>query len=182
MRGRRDAALIGLLLGCGLRRSEAVNLRFDQLQLRKGHWVIVDMVGKGGRLRTVPVPPWCKSLIDVWLRDSRVAEGKIFRRVSTNGARQDAGVTSDVAWYAVKRYAKRIGVDGFAPHDLRRTCARLCHGAGGELEQIQFLLRHASVQTTERYIGCRQNFREAVNDHFKSHSQTTRLRNSRAIA
>ena len=56
LRGKRDAALIGLLLGCGLRRSEAVNLRLDQLQLRESHWVIVDMVGKGGRLRTVPVP------------------------------------------------------------------------------------------------------------------------------
>jgi hypothetical protein len=120
LRGRRDAALIGLLLGCGLRRSEAVNLRFDQLQLRESHCVIVDMVGKGGRLRTVPVPPWCKGLIDVWLRDSRVTEGKVFRRVSKNGARQDGGVTSDVVWYAVKQYAKRIGVDRLAPHDLQR--------------------------------------------------------------
>jgi integrase len=48
LRDRRNAALIGLLIGCGLRRSEAVNLRFDQLQLRESHWVIVDMVGKGG--------------------------------------------------------------------------------------------------------------------------------------
>jgi site-specific recombinase XerD len=167
LRGRRDAALIGLLLGCGLRRSVAVNLRFDQLQLRESHWVIVDMVGKGGRLRTIPVPAWCKGLIDAWLRDSRVTEGKVFRRVSKKGAQQDAGVTSDVVWYAVKQYAKRIGIDRLAPHDLRRTCARLCHGAGGELEQIQFLLGHASVQTTERYIGCRQNFREAVNDRFQ---------------
>jgi hypothetical protein len=77
-------------------------------------------------------------------------------------------VTSDVVWYAVKQYAKRIGVNRLAPHDLRRTCARLCHGAGGELEQIQFLLDRASVQTTERYIGCRQNFREAVNDRFQN--------------
>ena len=95
LRGRRDAALIGLLLGCGLRRSEAVNLRFDQLQLRESHWGIVDMVGKGGRLRTVPVPHWCKGLIDVWLRDSRVTEGKVFRRVSKSGARQDAGVITE---------------------------------------------------------------------------------------
>jgi integrase len=167
LRGKRDAALIGLLLGCGLLRSEAVNLRFDQLQLREGHWVIVDMVGKGGRFRTVPVPLWCKGLIDVWLRDSRVTEGKVFRRVSKIGTRQDAGVSSDVVWRAVKQYAKRIGVHRLAPHDLRRTCARLCHGAGGELEQIQFLLGHASVQTTERYIGCRQNFKEAVNDRFQ---------------
>jgi site-specific recombinase XerD len=167
LRGRRDAAMIGLLLGCGLRRSETVNLRLDQLQTRQNHWVIVDMVGKGGRLRTVPVPVWCRYLIDVWLRNSRVTEGKVFRRVSKNGTRQDEGVKTDVVWYAVKRYAKRIGVDHLAPHDLRRTCARLCHEAGGELEQIQFLLGHASVQTTERYIGCRQNLKEAVNDRFE---------------
>jgi integrase len=167
LRGRRDAAVIGLLLGCGLRRSEAVNLRVDQLQLRENHWVIVDMVGKGGRLRTVPVPLWCKALIDVWLCDSGVPGGKVFRRVSKSGAWEDAGVTTDAVWCAVKRYSKRIGFDHLAPHDLRRTCARLCHSAGGELEQIQFLLGHASVQTTERYIGCRQNFREAVNDRFR---------------
>jgi len=52
-----------------------------------------------------------------------------------------------------------------APHDLRRTCARLCHQAGGELEQIQFRLGHVSIQTTERYRGCKQRFRNAVNDH-----------------
>jgi len=66
----------------------------------------------------------------------------------------------------VTRYAKQIGIEHLAPHDLRRTCARLCHGTGGELEQIQFLLGHASVQTTEQYIGCRQKLKEAVIDRF----------------
>jgi integrase len=47
---------------------------------------------------------------------------------------------------------------------LDRTCARLCHGSGGELEQIQFLLGHASVQTTQRYIGSKQKLHDAVND------------------
>jgi integrase len=182
LRGRRDAAVIGLLLGCGLRRSETVNLRLDQLQLRESHWVIVDMVGKAGRLRTVPVPEWCKGLIDVWIHDAGVTEGKVFRRVSKNGTRQDEAVTTDVVWYAVKRYAKRIGIAHLAPHDLRRTCARLCHDAGGELEQIQFLLGHASVQTTERYIGCRQNLREAVNDRFRISPQTMQLTKFRGAA
>src|ERR1700720_3536013 len=59
---------------------------------------------------------------------------------------------------------KRLGVSKRAPHDLRRSCARLCHESGGELEQIQFLLGHVSVQTTEKYLGCKQRFREAVND------------------
>jgi integrase len=166
LQGRRDGAMLGLLLGCGLRRSEVVALRLDQLQLRDSHWVIADLVGKGGRIRTVPVPNWCKRLVDVWLRDSGVNGGKVFRRVLKNGARQDAGVTANVVWYAVKRCAKRVGIGNLAPHDLRRSCARLCHGCGGELEQIQFLLGHASVQTTERYIGCKQNLREAVNDRF----------------
>jgi integrase len=155
LRGRRDAAMIGLLLGCGLRRSESVALRLDQIQLREGHWVVADLYGKGGRLRTVPIPGWSKALIDRWLRTSGVTEGLVFRRIWRNKTELSRGVAPDVVWTAVKRYAKRIGVDHLAPHDLRRTCARLCHDAGGELEQIQFLLGHASVQTTEGYIGCR---------------------------
>jgi integrase len=58
-----------------------------------------------------------------------------------------------------------MGVAKLAPHDLRRTCARLCRAAGGELEQIQFLLGHVSVQTTERYLGCTRRIAAAVNDH-----------------
>ncbi len=127
LRGRRDGAMLGLLLGCGLRRSEVVGLKLDQLQLREDHWVIVDLVGKGGRLRTVPMPTWCKGLVDVWLRHSGVSEGRMFRRVLKNGTRRDAGVTANVVWYAVKRCAKRAGIDHLAPHDLRRSCARLCH-------------------------------------------------------
>jgi integrase len=68
-------------------------------------------------------------------------------------------------WHIVKAAAKRAGIRDLAPHDLRRTCARLCHLAGGELEQIQFLLGHASVQTTERYLGCKQKLSQAVNDN-----------------
>jgi integrase len=57
-----------------------------------------------------------------------------------------------------------LGLHRLAPHDLRRSCARLCHNSGGELEQIQFLLGHVSVQTSERYIGCKQRLKIAVND------------------
>ena len=74
------------------------------------------------------------------------------------------GVTERVVWHVVKDYAKRLGLNQVAPHDLRRSCAKLCHAAGGELEQIQFLLGHVSVQTTERYLGCKQRISGAVND------------------
>jgi integrase len=140
------------------------------------------MVGKGGRLRTVPVPAWRKDLIDAWIHDTGVTAGKVFRGVTKDGTRQGEGVTTDVVCYAVKRYANRIGINHLAPHDLRCTCARLCHEAGGELEQIQLLLSHASVQTTERYIGCRQNLREAVNDRFRISPSNKLLKKSRVVA
>jgi len=73
-------------------------------------------------------------------------------------------MTEKAVWHIVKDSAKRIGLKKLAPHDLRRTCARLCHAAGGELEQIQFLLGHVSIQTTERYLGCKQRIRSPVND------------------
>lgn len=142
-------------------------LRLDQIQLREDHWVIAELNGKGGRLPTVPVPGWCKALIDRWLRASGVTEELVFRRVRRITTELSCGIAPDVVCKAVKRYAKRIGVDHLAPHDLRRTCARLCHGAGGELEQIQFLLGRASVQTTERNIGCRQRFKDALKDRFQ---------------
>ena len=75
------------------------------------------------------------------------------------------GITPKAIWHVVKAAAKRADIKNLAPHDLRRTCARLCHLAGGELEQIQFLLGHASVQTTERYLGCKQKLGHAVNDN-----------------
>src|ERR1700691_2674143 len=81
LRGWRDGAMLGLLLGCGLRRSEVVGLNLDQLQSREGRWGIVNLVGKGKRLRTVPVPSCSKELLDAWLRHSGVIEGKVFRRV-----------------------------------------------------------------------------------------------------
>jgi site-specific recombinase XerD len=77
-------------------------------------------------------------------------------------------VTANVVWCAVKRCAGQAGINNLAPHDLRRTYARLCHGCGGELEQIQFLVGHASVQTTERYIGSKQKLQDAGTSHCRS--------------
>ena len=73
-------------------------------------------------------------------------------------------MTPKVLWEVVKSAASSSGIEKLAPHDLRRTCARLCHLAGSELDQIQFLLGHVSIQTTERHLGCKQKLRIAVND------------------
>ncbi|MGO9261600.1 MAG: tyrosine-type recombinase/integrase [Bryobacteraceae bacterium] len=73
-------------------------------------------------------------------------------------------MTEKAVWHVVEEFAGKIGVTKLAPHDLRRSCARLCRAAGGELEQIQFLLGQVSIQTTERYLGCTQGIASAVND------------------
>src|SRR6266403_4500770 len=159
LKGKRDRALLALLLACGLRRHEAVGLRIDDLQQREEHWAIVDLVGKAGHVRTVPIPDWVKGQLDEWLRAAGIARGRIFRRVTRIGRTWGDCMTEKSIWHIVKDCGNRIGMPKLAPHDLRRTCARLCHASGGELEQIQFLLGHVSVQTTERYLGCKQRIR-----------------------
>lgn len=163
-RGKRDRAILALLIGCGLRRAELVGLRTGDFQVREEHCVIADLVGKGKHIRTVPVPLWAKRAVDEWTRAATIAGGMIFRRVSRLDKVWGDGITPKAVWHVVKAAAKRADIKNLSPRDLRRTCARLCHRAGGELEQIQFLLGHASVQTTERYLGCKQRLSQAVND------------------
>jgi site-specific recombinase XerD len=107
---------------------------------------------------------WAKRAVDQRTAAAGVSGGTIFRRVSRVGKIWGDGITPKAIWHVVKAAAKRADIKNLAPHDLRRTCARLCHLAGGELEQIQFLLGHASVQTTERYLGCKQKLSQAVTD------------------
>lgn len=163
--GCRDRAILALLIGCGLRRAELVSLDVGHIQLRDSRWVLPDLHGKGNRLRTVPVPAWVKAIVDHWLARGGITEGPVFPPLNKSGRVLDARISEDTVWTVVRAYGARIGKPGFAPHDLRRTCAKLCRISGGDLEQIQFLLGHASVQTTERYLGTRQNLAKAVNDN-----------------
>jgi site-specific recombinase XerD len=91
---------------------------------------------------------------------------EVFRVVSRHGTPWGNGISENVVWYVIRNCAQRLELDHLAPHDLRRTCSKLFHVNGGELEQIQFLLGHASVLTTEQYLGCKQNLEKPVNGHF----------------
>jgi site-specific recombinase XerD len=165
LRGKRDRAILALLIGCGLRRAELVALGLEDFQVREEHWVIADLIGKGKHIRTLPVPAWAKRVVDEWTDAASISTGALFRRVGRLGKIWSTGLTPKAIWHIVRGAAKRANIKNLAPHDLRRTCARLCHLAGGELEQIQFLLGRASVQTTEHYLGCKQKLRHAVNDN-----------------
>ena len=84
-KGKRDRALLAVLLACGLRRHEAVNLDFRHVQQREDHWANGDLKGKGGHTRTVPMPGWVKAFLDEWLQAVNISADKLFRRVNKNG-------------------------------------------------------------------------------------------------
>jgi site-specific recombinase XerD len=166
-KGLRDRAILAVLLGCGLRRSEVAGLTLKHIQHRENRWCIVDLVGKHGRVRTIPMPTWVKFAIDSWTLAAGFAEGQVFRPVNRCDQIRGECMSEKVVWQLLQQYARVVGAPGIAPHDLRRTCAKLCRAAGGELEQIQMLLGHASVQTTERYLGTKQDLVHAPNDAIK---------------
>jgi len=167
--GVRDRAILALLLACGLRRDELVRLDVKHLQLREERWVLLDLTGKGRRRRTVAVPLWVRRLLDDWFVRSGVTAGFLFRTVRKGGKTTgpDRPLSEDAIYNLVKQCGAAIGHPDLSPHDLRRTCAKLCRKAGGDLEQIQFLLGHASIKTTQAYLGTEQDLVQAVNDRVK---------------
>ena len=106
LKGRRDRALLALLLACGLRRHEAVGLRIEHLEQREQHWAIVDLKGKAGHVRTVPIPAWVMEEIGKWLNSSGIDRGKIFRRVSKGGKALGEGISERAVWHIVDRSGK----------------------------------------------------------------------------
>ena len=120
LRGKRDYAMIAMLVGCGLRRGELLGLRVDSIQSREEHWVIADLLGKAGHIRTVPIPSWVKVAIDEWKEAGCITEGALFRSINKTGRVWGTGMTPKVLWEVVRDAAKRAGIEKLAPHDLRR--------------------------------------------------------------
>jgi site-specific recombinase XerD len=164
LRGFRDHALLSVLLGAGLRRSEAAALTFAHVQQREGRWAIVDLVGKHGRVRTVPMPGWSKANLDSWAAEAALDAGFAFRPIDKSGRVASRAMSPQSIYAVVKKCAHRVDLR-VAPHDLRRTFARLARKGHAALEQIQLSLGHASVTTTELYLGTRQDLNDAPCDH-----------------
>ncbi len=137
----------------------------EDIQQREGRRVIADLHGKCGRIRTVAIPIWVKILIDTWTATAGHSAGRLLRSVSKGGRVEGEELSDWAVWSVVEQSAKAIGIERFGAHGLRRTCAKLCRKNGSDLEQIKFLLGHASVQTTERYLGSEQEIVVAVNDN-----------------
>ena len=165
LKGKRDYVILSLLVACALRRTELAELEVATIQQREGRWVLADLEGKGRRIRTVAIPIWVKQGIDAWTSAASIKEGRLLRPIRKGGKIEGELLSDWAVWSVVEQAAKQIGIERFGAHDLRRTCAKLCRKAGGDIEQIKFLLGHSSIQTTERYLGAEQDIEIAVNDN-----------------
>jgi site-specific recombinase XerD len=174
-KGKRDRALLALLLGCGLRRNEIVQTRAEDIRPVEGRWVLSQVIGRHGTVRMVPLPSWVKLALDCWLEASNIQSGVIFRALDREGTLLGRGLSAQMVLATVAGYGKNIGVS-IAPRDLRRTCARLCRDSGADLEQIQLLLGRANIQATGAYLGVTQNLTEAPNDALRLRWRRTRKR------
>jgi site-specific recombinase XerD len=164
LKGIRDSAVLAVLVGAGLRRSELAALNVDHVQNRETRWLIADLVGKHGRIRSVPIPPWAHTAIARWETAASITDGAVFRRVNRHGHVTPGRISAQAVFEIVKSYAARLEFE-VGRHDLRRSLARLAHLGQSPLEQIQLSLGHASVVTTEIYLGVKQNLHDAPCDH-----------------
>ena len=171
LKGKRDRAILTLLVTCGLRRDELARLTVGHLQQREGHWVIVDLVGKGNRVRSVKLPGGVKRIIDEWLaasgRDAAGSDAPLFGPVGKGGHHQDphARMSAKAVYDVVVQYSALMGKDSIRPHDLRRTMAKLARAGGAGLEQIQMTLGHADLDTTQVYLGATLDLDDSAPDH-----------------
>lgn len=164
LKWKRDRAILCLLIGSGLRREELCSLTVDHIQQRDGRWAIVDLIGKRQRIRTVPIPCWAREAIGQWTEAAGITGGRLFRAMDKAGRVTGDSLSAQAVYLVVTGYARALGFD-LAPHDARRTFARLAHNGRVPLEQIQLSLGHDSILTTEKYLGVRQDLTDAPCDH-----------------
>jgi integrase len=161
LRESRDSALFAIAIGTGLRREELARLNVEDLQARGDHWIILDLIGKHNRIRTVPVPEWTISKLTQWLEAASISNGRIFRAIDKSDHLVSERISPQGIYEIVQTGAyRRLGF-ALSPHDLRRTFAKAAYSGGAMLDQIQFALGHASVRTTEQYLNLDQNLDDA---------------------
>ncbi len=162
LRGKRDYALLSVLFSTGIRRRELVELSVSTVQQRDGQWGLIDLRGKGRKVRSVSLPLWVTDALFEWLQASKIVQGALFRSITRHGQLGIANLSDEAVKLLLTRYALPHNLGSFRPHDARRTCARLCRAANASLEDIQEMLGHASIQTTERYLGRTAGFKRAI--------------------
>ncbi|MCG7601702.1 site-specific tyrosine recombinase XerD [Halomonas sp. McH1-25] len=152
--GLRDRAMLEVLYGCGLRVSELIGLRLDNVNLRQG---VVRVVGKGDKERLVPLGEEAQAWVERYLRAGRSELMSDIRRPPLFPGRSDAFMTRQTFWYRIKHYARLAGIDRpLSPHTLRHAFATHLLNHGANLRVVQMLLGHSDLSTTQIYTHVAQ--------------------------
>ena len=175
LKGLRDRALLAVLLGAGLRRDEASRLLVEQIVMREGRWIIADLEGKHNRIRSVPIAAWTKQTLDEWTEAAGVQTGRVFRALDKSGRMIRPSLSAQAIYEIVRTYCAQCGQPA-GPHDLRRTFARLAFRGNAPLHEIQASMGHASLTTTERYLGLGQDLVHAPCDYLGLRLPTATMR------
>jgi len=144
-----DAALLAVLVGCGIRRAEAVALDLGDYDAEQGELRLRHT--KGNRERSVPVVNGQQDALDAWIEQRGPEAGPIFCPVNRGGAIQIRRMTAQAIYLRLQRRAEAAGVRGFSPHDLRRTFVSALLENGADIAAVQRLAGHSNIHTTARY-------------------------------
>jgi integrase len=166
--GRRDWIVLALLLGAGLRRDELAQLTFDAIKTQpmKGGKMrtVLEVTGKGNKTRVIPISKAIAARLLSW-RDEVMIGGMIARSISKGSKNKIGASLSSIGIYKlVANYGAMIGKPELAPHDMRRTFAQLGYEAGIPLTQLQTLLGHESIATTQKYLDLNLDIETTVSD------------------
>lgn len=195
LHGLRNTAIIALMLGAGLRRSEVAALTNGHLRQLGERWALVDIMGKGLKVGTVPLAQWTVDAVRGWQGQRLRLEMKINQWTHGNNPLKEIRVTVDTAlftplppvvgrgacvfghryitspmsveaiWKVIRKYGAVIGVPDLTPHDIRRTFAELANAGGADLKQTQLSMRHSNISTTSKYLSKEQNLVTAPCDY-----------------